>query len=288
MAKILVVDDEASIRFYLKETLINDGHEVTGVESGEEAVELATRQEFDLALLDLMLGEMSGLDVLNFLRCNAPDTIVILLTAHATVETAVEALRQGAQDYLFKPCKTVELRQSIRQGLLKRHRTLQQRSLLHQLEQHLVFGLDELRATMDVTPPESQHTTSNSLSSSLLSIQGESKDKEPLSHWGDLVINLSQRLVMLEDHSLELSPTEFELLAYLINQAPRVVSAQELVREVQGYSSEPWEAKDIVRQHIYNIRQKFKNVTGRADVIRTVRGVGYTINERFPCYLIEK
>lgn len=69
------------------------------------------------------------------------------------------------------------------------------------------------------------------------------------------------------------------MLAHLISEAPRVISAQELVREVQGYASELWEARDVVRQHIYNIRQKIKEATGHTNVIRTVRGIGYTINE---------
>ncbi|MBU0702680.1 MAG: helix-turn-helix domain-containing protein, partial [Chloroflexi bacterium] len=74
-------------------------------------------------------------------------------------------------------------------------------------------------------------------------------------------------------------PTEFDLLAYLVSEAPRVVSPQELVREVQGYESEPWEARDTVRYHIYRIRQKMKVGTESKSVIRTVRGVGYTIEE---------
>ena len=65
----------------------------------------------------------------------------------------------------------------------------------------------------------------------------------------------------------------------LISEAPKVISPQELVREVQGYTTEVWEARDTVRQHVYNIRQKVKEAGGPTDIIHTVRGVGYTINE---------
>jgi DNA-binding response OmpR family regulator len=68
-------------------------------------------------------------------------------------------------------------------------------------------------------------------------------------------------------------------LAYLIQEAPRVVSATELVQEVQGYDVESWEASETVRQHIYRIRQKTKEMIGEDAVIDTVRGVGYTIYE---------
>ena len=107
-ARILVVDDESSIRLFLEETLTNDGHQVVSAVSGEEALVLIAEQSFDLALLDLNLTGIGGMEVLAALRRQSPDTVVIILTAHASLETAVEALRQGAHDYLFKPCKTVQ------------------------------------------------------------------------------------------------------------------------------------------------------------------------------------
>ena len=90
-------------------------------------------------------------------------------------------------------------------------------------------------------------------------------------------MDFMRHVITLDGHLLELSPTEFDLLAHLVSEAPRVVSPQELVREAQGYESEPWEARDLVRYHIYRVRRKIKATTGRADVIHTVRGVGYTV-----------
>jgi DNA-binding response OmpR family regulator len=90
-------------------------------------------------------------------------------------------------------------------------------------------------------------------------------------------VDLARHLITLDGQLLELSPTEFDLLAYLVSQVPRVVPPQELVREVQGYQSEPWEASETVRYHVYRLRYKMKEATGRADIIRTVRGVGYSI-----------
>ena len=93
-----------------------------------------------------------------------------------------------------------------------------------------------------------------------------------------MIIDFSRHVITLDGHLLELSPTEFDLLAYLISEAPRVVSPQELVHEVQGYESEPWEASETVRQHIRRLRQKIKSITGYTDIILTRRGVGYTIS----------
>ncbi len=88
-----------------------------------------------------------------------------------------------------------------------------------------------------------------------------------------------QHLITLDGHLLELSPTEFDILGYLCSQSPRVVSSQELVRQVQGYDSDATAARDIVRYHIYRIRQKVKSKTDRTNLIRTVRGIGYTIGD---------
>lgn len=153
-AKILVMDDELSIRLFLEKTLIRDGHEVVTAASGEEALELVAGQSFELVLLDLKLKGIGGMEVLATLRQQAPDTVVIILTAQATVETAVEALRQGAHDYLFKPCKTFELRQSIQRGLAKRQQTLQQQALLQKLEHDLASDLETVRATISGQPFE--------------------------------------------------------------------------------------------------------------------------------------
>lgn len=277
--KILVVEDESSIRLYLEETLVNDGHQVVAAASGEEALEVITHQEFDLALLDLMLGDIGGMDVLAALHRQAPDTVVIILTAHGSLESAVEALRQGAHDYLFKPCKTIQLRESIRQGLLKRQRQLQQRYVLHQLERSLADELNNIRASLSGDPNLALPAEAKPLSLPPIPTEKPLAEQDRFLYYGALIVDSSQHIITLNGHLLELSPTEFDVLAYLVSTAPRVISPQELIREVQGYTSDRWEARDMVRQHIHNIRQKIKDATGCSDVIKTVRGIGYTIGE---------
>jgi DNA-binding NtrC family response regulator len=126
-AKILVVDDDELIRSYLDQVLTHDGHLVWAAESGEAALAQVAAQEFDLALLDLKMDGIGGMEVLAALRQQWPDTIVILLTGHPTLETVFEALRQGAYDYMFKPCRIPELRESVCKGLAQRRQLLQQR-----------------------------------------------------------------------------------------------------------------------------------------------------------------
>jgi DNA-binding response OmpR family regulator len=263
-AKILIVDDEPGIRFYLAETLTRDGHQVVAAESGQAALNCLAARDFDLVLLDLKLKDMNGLDVLAALRRQSPETIVIMLTAHASLETAVEALRQGAHDYLFKPCKTVELRESVRTGLLKRQRELEQRALLAELEKRLTSGSPDVpRPALDSQPA------------------APLPEQEPgrFLRRGELIVDFMRHVILLDGHLLELSPTEFDLLAYLASVAPRVAPPQELVREVQGYDCDPREASDLLRYHIYRLRRKIQDATGHADLIRTRRGVGYALSE---------
>lgn len=281
-AKILVVDDESSIRFFLQELLERDGHRVTPVESGETAINLIGQEEFDLALIDLKLLGVSGTEVLKELHKAWPDTVVIMLTGHGSLESAVEALRQGAHDYLFKPCKTVELRESIRVGLMNRHQQIRQRELLMQLEQHLSSSLAGVRATIEETsPPPTRKTPKLTPQPSavppIITREPEMEKNRFIQRDG-FIVDLTRHVITMNEVLLELSPTEFDLLAYLISEAPRVVPPQELVREAQGYTTEPWEARDIIRYHIYRIRQKIKEATGETKIITTVRGVGYTIN----------
>jgi two-component system response regulator PilR (NtrC family) len=100
---ILVAEDEAAVRESLAEVLRDEGYEVTAVADGAAATAALGAQEFDLVLSDIRMPGVDGLAVLRHAREIAPQTLVLLMTAHATVETAVEAIRRGAQDYLLKP-----------------------------------------------------------------------------------------------------------------------------------------------------------------------------------------
>jgi len=128
VARLLIVDDEPGVRYFIAETLRDNGCEIVTAESGEMALDLIKGQGFDVAILDLKMGRVGGLEVLTALRKGSPETAVIVLTGYGSMETALEALRQGASDYLLKPCDPVQLRASVRTGLEKSHQARQQRS----------------------------------------------------------------------------------------------------------------------------------------------------------------
>ncbi len=117
----LIVDDEERIRFVLKETLQRVGHTVTTASSGEEALDLLHDTPFDVLLLDLMLGgAIDGQRVLEAVRWRWPATVVVMLTAHGSLESAVEAIREGVDGYLLKPVKPEEVRKAVQEALYRR------------------------------------------------------------------------------------------------------------------------------------------------------------------------
>lgn len=263
--KILVVDDEKNIRLYMEHLLQRDGYEVKTAENGEIALSFIAIEEFDIVLLDLMMPGINGLEVLANLHECCPETVVILLTAYASLETAVEALRHGTHDYLFKPSQAKDLRESIHKGIQKRQQVLQQRTLFAQLEQNLIHSLNKLRATTNIEYARTTPVEAN-----------QSQKEQPLRQ-GRISIDLARHIVAIDEKAIELSPLESEIVTYLVKEFPRVVTSQEIIQKVLGYKSEQWEANDVIRAHIYRIRQKINNATNNLNVIRTVRGVGYTI-----------
>ncbi|MBE0598050.1 MAG: response regulator [Desulfuromonadales bacterium] len=116
MAKILVVDDDRELRENIAEVLTEAGFEVLKAESGEKALQLLG-PAVDLVLLDLVMPGMGGMATLSLLKQHQPRLRVIMLTAFATVENAVEAMRRGADDYMTKPFKVGDLLMTVRKNL---------------------------------------------------------------------------------------------------------------------------------------------------------------------------
>lgn len=114
MHKILVVEDENTLRHFLCLRLQENGYQVHEAADGQTAIGLITKERFDVALVDLRLADdVDGLEIMRHLRHHDPQTSVIVLTGNATINSAIESLRQGAHDYLIKPCDTTELLTSV-------------------------------------------------------------------------------------------------------------------------------------------------------------------------------
>lgn len=117
MKKILVVDDDRQMRLDLAEILAMEGYDVDSAGSGEEALELIKETDYDIVLSDLKMPGMSGMELLAHIRKLKLETRVIMITAFATIESAVEAMKRGASDYISKPFKINEIEVAVRRAL---------------------------------------------------------------------------------------------------------------------------------------------------------------------------
>lgn len=150
-ARLLVVDDEESLRITTAAILEREGYKVETASSGNEAVSLLEETEFDLVLTDLHMEGGDGLSVLAEIRRLAPLTISVVLTGFASVESAIAALQHGAYDYLVKPCDIDEMKHTIRRGVEHRRLMLAEqeaRGNLEQLNRNLEQRVEERTAEL--------------------------------------------------------------------------------------------------------------------------------------------
>jgi two-component system response regulator HydG len=115
--RILVVDDEQSHRLMLKAILTREGYAVSEADDGSSAVQAVEKESFDLILMDIRMGDMDGIEALRRIKKTSPSIPVVMMTAYASLKTAVEALKSGAYDYLTKPLDVEELKILVRKAL---------------------------------------------------------------------------------------------------------------------------------------------------------------------------
>jgi two-component system response regulator HydG len=142
MFKILIVDDEAAVRAFVQQALADPEYDVHAVATASDALDLARREIFDLVITDLMMAPLSGMDLLRAIKETSPETEVLMMTAYGTIETAVQAMKLGACDYITKPFPVDELRLRVAHVLERKRLQRENRWLREELFQH--FGIENL------------------------------------------------------------------------------------------------------------------------------------------------
>ena len=237
-SSILVVDDEPVARKSLTDILRLEGYSVASVQNGQAAVEYVRTHHIDLMIVDLRMPGMDGLEVVQVVNQLAPDTEIILLTAYASTETAIQALRLRIHDYLQKPAPPAQIVTSVKKGLDRRAVRLKNKE----------SGLD---------PSES----------------GEAMDTVTLSDGTE--IDLSRRQIRKEDILVNLTPAEGRLLRVLLANEGKVFAHRELVLLVQGYDTSQREAPEILRPLVSRLRHKLDKFQALANHVVSIRGTGY-------------
>ncbi len=260
IGNILIIDDEAVLRQTFTRILKQAGHEVTTAADGLEAIKRLEATRFDLVFLDIRLpGGMDGLEVLKQIHERHPQMPVILFTGYASLQTAMDAIRLGATDYLIKPVAPEILLERThavitQQAVQRRRREIQEQMAALQEELRL------LEASPEELPPTPARINS-----------------ERYLRTGKLTIDLQTRHATFGEQALVLPPATFDYLVVLARHTPDIVAYQTLVTEAQGYHTDPRQAQELAKWHIHEIRRVLEPDPRRPRHIINMRGDGYRL-----------
>ncbi len=255
---ILIIDDEATLRQTLARILQQAGFEITTAEDGEQGLSYIETTGFDLVFMDLRMPGMAGLDVLKLIHASHPNLPVILFTAQPDLNSAVDALRNGAIDYLLKPLKP--------QALIERAQAVLANQQKENRKREIALQIEALQAEL------------KSLST------GQTGPLEPASlntnrflKRGALVLDLHKRRLSIHEQVVNIPHTSFDYLLVLARHSPNVVNYQTLVAEAQGYQADAREAQELTKWHIHQLRQAIEQDVRNPSYLINVRGTGYRL-----------
>lgn len=259
---ILIVDDEQNLRESLAMILQREGYSVTTAASANEAHQLLQAGAFDLIFLDIKMPEKSGLTLLSEIRELYPDMPVVLLTAFASLESAIEAVRKGADDYLLKPIDPPVILKRINHVLEKQKQPLRRKKIVDEMH-GLLAELTTIEG-VDATPQMYLNRT-------------PVIDPTRYLQRGSIKLDMHTRQVHVNGDSISLTPTAFDYLVTLMRHSPETVPYKTLVKESQGYEPALIEAKEVTRWRIHELRKAIEVNSRRPQFIITVRSLGYRL-----------
>lgn len=255
MARILIVEDEEKIARFVTLELEHEGYQVEHAADGRTAVDLALERDYDLILLDVLLPQLNGMEVLRRVRKHK-DVPVIMVTARDAVMDKVAGLDAGADDYLTKPFAIEELFARIRVAL-KRSEAMRTASSVGGIG---TGAASDAAGNAAAIPPAGDSTqASASPSPATLTV-------------GSVVLDPDRREVTVGGSPVVLTAREFDVLALLMAHAGTVLTRERIAHEALGY--EYVGDTNNVDVHIAHLRAKIEDAGGTR-IIQTVRGVGY-------------
>ena len=254
MARILIVEDEEKIARFVTLELEHEGYQVEHAADGRTAVDLALERNYDLILLDVLLPQLNGMEVLRRVRKHK-DVPVIMVTARDAVMDKVAGLDAGADDYLTKPFAIEELFARIRVAL-KRAEAVRAASGIGGVG----AGTGATTADAAAMPPAGD------------SAQVSAAPSPAALTVGSVALDPDRREVTVGGSSIALTAREFDVLALLMMHAGTVLTRERIAREALGY--EYIGDTNNVDVHIAHLRAKIEDAGG-ARIIQTMRGVGY-------------
>jgi two-component system alkaline phosphatase synthesis response regulator PhoP len=255
---ILIIDDEAPLRQTLARILQQAGFEVSTAENGEQGLSFIQTSSFDLVFMDLRMPGMAGMDVLKLIHANHPTLPVVLFTAQPDLSSAVDALRNGATDYLLKPLKP--------QLLIERAQTIITTQQKENRKREIALQIEALQA-------ELKSLTSGQTGP----LQAANLSANRFLKRGILVLDLHKRRLLIDEQVINIPPTSFDYLLVLARHSPNIVNYQTLVTEAQGFQADAREAQELTKWHIHQLRQAIEHDARNPSFLINVRGTGYRL-----------
>ena len=259
--RLLIVDDELNIRSALGRALRSLDYSVDEASSGEEALLLLERMPYALMVLDMrMQPGLDGMEVMRRAHQLYPDLLIVILTGHATLESAIVAVKSEAVDYLLKPTSLHEIAETVTQALRK-HAGQRQRS-------HLIHLMDE--ALEVLRHDEAAHPT----------ISAPKSPPEALLQLHPLTLDRQKRILQIasdEIPTIHLTEGETIVLASLMLFPNEILSCRDLIQVGWGHEMNENEAQGVIRPHVCRLRAKV-NMALAEPLIHTVRKRGYLLS----------
>ncbi len=262
MHKILIIDDEPTLGKTLGAILERSGYVPDLAVTGEEGMQKLEQGAYSLLFLDIKLPDVTGIELLPQIRQIDPGLPVVILTAHATVDAAVQAVREGARDFLLKPIDPNDILMRVEKILKESQRPQRQREIISQMQ----GLLSELRL------PEGANLQNETAGQAATSNEGDRFVK-----CGTLVVDLHTRHLIHDGAEIHFPSSSFDYLVTLMRKSPEAVSFENLVKESQGFDCERYEARNICRWHIYQIRKVLEQDSSDPHLLITVRNFGYRL-----------
>ena len=258
-ARVLVVDDELLIRSGLAQALSLTGYAADVADCGEEALAKLASASYDVMVLDLQMPGIHGVEVMHRAQAMWPQLLIIILTGHATLESAISAVKSEAADYLLKPVSVhqiIEIVTSVlQQRAEERHRQRLVQTITTAVDTSQRMGPRPVRSlASDPSPPESLHV-------------------HPLT------LDVQRQAVVVEDEDQArtetLTGSETAVLAALMAYPGQVFSCRQLAHRALDYDTDKFTAQSTIRPILFRLRCKIEANSRQPRLILTVRGRGY-------------
>lgn len=260
-ATVLIVDDEVMVRRVLGDALLRAGYAVELAGSGQEGLERLLRPDIDLLLLDLFLGDMDGVEVMQEARQRWPYLPIIMLTAHGSMASAIAAVRCGAADYLLKPISIETLRECV-------SRVLERSTAVSHRSEWLKSMYQQMRSFLEHEGILNDHTA-------LMPGLSTTVTARSVYQSGPLRIDTQQHTVSMNGQPIEVTPSEFAILQELLSHQGAVVPCLRLVQALNTSVADEEEARQLIRPHIARLRRKLEPESPQPRFLLSIRGVGY-------------